>query len=150
MAVENYSTKNPKEKLGIIATDWKVVVNTFHKKIERACYTGVAIVWVFTTPVFSTDFSSDFQKFTIDYKPLIISLVCFVLPLIYDLCLYLHNIWYKRKEFYKIEKDLDRGVGDGTLEYNIRSATFIQSCVVLGVVLLGYSLIGVYFFRNIL
>ena len=149
IAEQEIQTKRIK-KLHGVAEAWYEQYELLQKQIEKACYAGVAIIWIFIVPVYSSDFNGDFQKFTFDFWPLIVSLVLFIAPLVIILSMHLVDLRSNRSFYKKSVKLIEEG--KDLLEVHLVPSRrdLRLSYIIYALVLIGYLIIGFYVFSNII
>ena len=126
-------------ELNVIRTKWNNISDEFNKQIEKACYTGVAIIWVFTV-------LGDFYF----SSKLIFSLLFFITPLIIFFTINLIEL-YKNYFIYKKAKlKISKGYPLNAVFLNPSKVGLWISTINLFFVILGYILISIYVCREIL
>jgi preprotein translocase subunit Sss1 len=137
------------ESLSVKAKEWYELEEKYRGQIEKACYAGIVIIWIFTSPVLSNTLTTNPEKLQF-LQLLIFSLVCFITPLILYLALHF-NILISNYNRYKRNKNIIEE------EKRILKKAFAKpysmalwnAGIGFILVILGYILIGVHIFFNI-
>lgn len=64
MTEKELSVIESKKKLSIIVEAWVKLKEKLWKQVEKACYVGVAFIWILILPVFTPEFADINPEFT--------------------------------------------------------------------------------------
>jgi len=128
---DNKSKSNT--NLNVIREKWNSISEVFNKQIEKSCYTGVAIIWMFLV----------IGNFDLINK-LIYSIICFVIPLLISFSLNLYELFNNYFIYIKSKDRIQRGDILNNVDLNPSKFGLLISSIYFIFVMIGYFLIGNY------
>ncbi len=137
MLIENNKSKS-NTNLNVIRNKWNAISEEFNKQIEKSCFTGVAIIWIFMVIA--------------DYKlmnEIVYSLICFVIPLLISFSINLYELFNNYIIFSKAKFKIKKGESLNNIDLNPSKLGLIISSIYFAFVFLGYIFIGLYAWFNI-
>jgi len=123
--------------LNVIREKWSSISEDFNKQIEKSCYTGIAIIWMFIV----------IGEFNYENK-LLYSIICFVIPLIISFSFSLYELFNNYNIFIKSYKRIQNGEILNNIDLNpSKFGLFISSLYFMSV-FVGYILVVIYSFET--
>jgi len=127
------NSRDSNKNLNVIREKWSAISEDFNKQIEKSCYTGVAIIWMFLV-------IGDFKY----ENKLIYSLICFIIPLLISFSFNLYELFNNYIIYSKSYKRIQKGDILNNVDLNPSKFGLLISSFYFIFVLIGYILVGIY------